>query len=144
MVKAASSHVQHMQKSLTQMNLQIHNVISDITGVTGMAIIDAILAGERDPNVLANLKDRRIKAKKNIIAKSLSGDYRREHLFYLETVSSVISQLSSIDHGLRHGGQRSSGTKPGTVPAEDSPIARRTAWILAGTFSFFFMTGFQQ
>lgn len=84
LVKAASSHVQHMQKSMTQMNLQIHNVISDITGVTGMAIIDAILAGERDPEVLADLKDRRIKAKKDIIAKSLKGDYRREHLFTLK------------------------------------------------------------
>jgi transposase len=84
LVKAAASHVQHMQKSLTQMNLQIHNVISNITGVTGMAIIDAILAGERDPNVLANLKDRRIKANKDIIAKSLRGDYRREHLFTLK------------------------------------------------------------
>jgi transposase len=83
LVKAASSKVQHMQKSLTQMNLQIHNVISDITGVTGMAIIDAILAGERDPQVLADLKDRRIKAKKDVIAKSLTGDYRREHLFTL-------------------------------------------------------------
>ena len=80
LVKTASSHVQLMQKSLTQMNLQIHNVISDITGVTGTKIIDAILAGERDPYKLADLKDRRIKADKNTIAKSLTGDYRREHL----------------------------------------------------------------
>ena len=84
LVRAASSHVQHMQKSLTQMNLQIHNVISDTTGFTGMSIIDAILAGERDPNVLADLKDRRVKAKKDVIAKSLTGDYRREHLFTLK------------------------------------------------------------
>jgi transposase len=84
LVKAASSHVQHMQKSLTQMNLQIHNVISDITGVTGMAIIDAILAGQRDPNKLAELRDPRIKADKKTIAKSLTGDYRREHLFTLK------------------------------------------------------------
>lgn len=55
LVKSASSHIQHIQKSLTQMNLQIHNVISDITGVTGMAIIDAILAGERDPKKLGIL-----------------------------------------------------------------------------------------
>lgn len=84
LVKAASSHIQHMQKSLTQMNLQIHNVISDITGVTGLAIIDAILAGERNPLKLADLKDRRIKADKKTIAKSLTGDYRREHLFTLK------------------------------------------------------------
>ena len=84
LVKSASSHIQHIQKSLTQMNLQIHNVISDITGVTGMAIIDAILAGERNPKKLAELKDRRIKATKQTIVKSLTGDYRREHLFTLE------------------------------------------------------------
>lgn len=84
LVKSASSHIQHIQKSLTQMNLQIHNVISDITGATGMAIIDAILAGERNPKKLAELKDRRIKAIKQTIVKSLTGDYRREHLFTLE------------------------------------------------------------
>jgi len=84
LVKAASSNIQHMQKSLTQMNLQIHNVISDITGVTGLAIIDAVVAGERNPLKLADLKDRRIKASKKTIAKSLTGDYRREHLFTLK------------------------------------------------------------
>jgi transposase len=84
LVKAASSHIQHMQKSLTQMNLQIHNVISDITGVTGLAIIDAILAGERDPLKLADLKNRIIKANRQTLAKSLTGDYRREHLFTLK------------------------------------------------------------
>jgi transposase len=83
LVKASSSHIQHMQKSLTQMNLQIHNVISDITGVTGLAIINAILAGERDPIKLAALKHKRIKADLPTIAKSLTGDYRREHIFTL-------------------------------------------------------------
>ena len=97
LVKTASSHVQLMQKSLTQMNLQIHNVISDITGVTGTKIIDAILAGERDPYKLADLKDRRIKADKKTIAKSLTGDYRREHLFTLkQTVASYRHYLELI------------------------------------------------
>lgn len=84
LVKASSSHVQHIQKSLTQMNLQIHNVINNIVGVTGLAIIDAILAGERDPEKLADLRDRRIRADKQTIVKSLTGDYRREHLFTLK------------------------------------------------------------
>ena len=61
MVKTSASHVQHMQKALTQMNLQIHHVISDIAGVTGLAILDAILDGERNPKKLAVLKDRRIR-----------------------------------------------------------------------------------
>jgi transposase len=84
MVKISSSHVQHIQKALTQMNLQIHNVISDITGVTGLAILDAILSGERDPRKLAALKDKRIKADDRTIIKSLEGDYRPEHLFTLK------------------------------------------------------------
>jgi transposase len=62
LVDMASAHVQHMQKALDQMNLQIHHVISDITGTTGLAIIDAILAGNRDPYALAALRDPRIRA----------------------------------------------------------------------------------
>src|SRR5882762_9430841 len=57
LVSAASQHVQHMHKALTQMNLQIHHVISDITGLTGRAIVDAILAGQRDGAELAKLRD---------------------------------------------------------------------------------------
>ncbi len=64
-------------------NLQIHHVLSDITGVTGLAILDSILAGERDPEVLARHHDRRIKASRATIAKALVGDYRPEHLFTL-------------------------------------------------------------
>lgn len=72
-----------MQKSLTQMNLQIHHVISEIAGVTGLAIVDAILAGERDPAVLTKLRDHRIHASEEIVQKSLVGNWRPEHLFTL-------------------------------------------------------------
>jgi len=72
-----------MQKALDQMNLQIHHVISDVTGLTGLSILDAILAGERDPTVLARLKDPRVKASEATIVKSLVGDYRPEHVFTL-------------------------------------------------------------
>ena len=84
LVDMASQHVQHMHKSLTQMNLQIHHVISDITGLTGMAIVDAILAGERDAAALANLRDCRVKADEEKIRKSLAGNWHREHLFALK------------------------------------------------------------
>lgn len=83
LVQMACGHVQHMQKALDQMNLQIHHVISDITGTTGLAIIEAVLEGERDPHVLAKLRDWRIRASEETIAKSLVGDYRSEHLFTL-------------------------------------------------------------
>jgi len=83
LVQMAAQHVHHMQKALDQMNLQLHHVISDITGQTGLAIVEAILAGERDPLVLAKLRNKRIKASEATIAKSLVGDYRPEHLFSL-------------------------------------------------------------
>jgi len=81
--QVASQHIQHMQKALQQMNLLLHNVVSDITGVTGMKIIKAILAGERDPRVLASNRDDRCKQSRATIAKSLVGNYRAEHLFAL-------------------------------------------------------------
>jgi transposase len=76
-------HIQHMQKALQQMNLLLHNVVSDITGATGMKIIKAILAGERDPQVLSRNRDERCKHSATTIAKSLGGNYREEHLFAL-------------------------------------------------------------
>jgi len=84
LVQMACVHVQHMHKALDQMNLQIHHVISDITGVTGLAIIDAIVAGNRDPKELAKLRDYRIKASIDTVTKSLVGDYRPEHIFTLK------------------------------------------------------------
>ena len=84
MVQTASSYVQRMQKALDQMNLKLHYVISDITGETGMKIIESILAGERDPRALAKLKNNRIKASEEKIAKALLGDYLPEHLFTLK------------------------------------------------------------
>jgi transposase len=83
LIQTAATHVLRMQKALDQMNLQIHHVISDITGLTGLRIIDAILAGKRDAKELAALRDARIKATEETIIKSLVGDYRREHLFTL-------------------------------------------------------------
>jgi transposase len=65
------------------MNLQLHHVISDITGQTGLAILDAVLAGERDPEVLAQLRHPGIKASQETIVRALQGDWRLEHLFTL-------------------------------------------------------------
>jgi transposase len=83
LVAMAAQHVQHMHKALTQMNLQIHHVLSDITGITGLAIIDAILAGERDAGKLAQLRHSHVHASQETIRQSLLGDWRREHLFVL-------------------------------------------------------------
>jgi transposase len=74
LIQSAAAHIQHMQKALQQMNLLLHHVVADITGVTGLAIIRAILAGERDPHVLAQQRDPRCKASPEVIAKSLVGN----------------------------------------------------------------------
>ena len=83
LVQGATSHIQRMQKALIQMNLLLHNVISDITGVTGMRILRDILAGVRDPKLLAVHRDHRCRASEQEIAASLTGNYRAEHLFAL-------------------------------------------------------------
>jgi transposase len=84
LTQSASVHIQRMQKALTEMNLQLHRVVSDVTGVTGMAMIRAIVSGERDPQRLAALKDPRAKRSTTEIAAALEGDYRVEHLFVLQ------------------------------------------------------------
>lgn len=82
-VKDASRAVQHMQKALTKMNIQLANVISDITGVSGQAMIGAILKGERDPWKLADLKHEMVKASRDEVARSLEGNWRDDLLFEL-------------------------------------------------------------
>jgi transposase len=83
LVQTAAQHIQHMQKALQQMNVLLHNVVSDITGVTGLNILKAIIAGQRDPQVLAALRDPHCQNSVETIAKSLVGNYREEHLFAL-------------------------------------------------------------
>jgi transposase len=101
LVQMASQHIQHMQKALTQMNVQFQHVISDITGTTGMAILDAIVAGERDPAVLARLRDPRVKASEETIRKSLEGNWRPEQIFVLKQrlklYRSYLEQISSCE-----------------------------------------------
>src|SRR6266700_2191016 len=79
----AGSAIQRMQKTLTEMNVQLSNVLSDLSGASGMAIIHAILEGERDPWSLAALADPQVKASQEVIAKSLEGNWRQELLFVL-------------------------------------------------------------
>jgi transposase len=127
LVRGASAHIQRMQKALAQMNLQLHNVVTDITGVTGMGIIQAILAGERNPKKLAALRDKRCKNSEATIARSLHGNYRPEHLFSLQQSVDfyafhqqkiadcdrrILEQLSQFDAS---DPQDSDGTPPGTM-----------------------------
>jgi hypothetical protein len=84
LVEHRAPHIQHMQKALQQMNVQLSQVLSDVTGVTGMQIIRAIVAGERDPVKLAQFRDRRCAQSTENIAKALTGNYRAEHVFALK------------------------------------------------------------
>ena len=79
LLEYGASHIQHMQKALTEMNVQLHHVVTDITGATGLRIVRAILAGERDPAVLARLRDSRCHATVETIEKALTGTYSRLH-----------------------------------------------------------------
>jgi len=87
-------HVQHMQKALAQMNVQLANVIADVVGETGQRILRAIVAGERDPMKLAELKHGRIRASKEQIAMSLHGNWREEHLFELTQAVELFDAYS--------------------------------------------------
>ena len=84
LLDTAASQIQHMQKAMTEMNLQLHHVVADITGATGMRIIRAIISGERNPSVLASMRDKRCHSSVETIEKALTGHYRAEHLFVLE------------------------------------------------------------
>ena len=126
LVQLSATHLQHMQKALDQMNLQLHHVISDLAGKTGMAIVDAILAGERDPLVLAKLRDPRTHASEPTIAKSLVGDYRREHLFTLRQSLTAYRQhaelIAACDREIE---QMLTGFTPGSGPgASVIPVAK--------------------
>lgn len=103
-VEEASRAVQHMQKALTQMNVQLANVLSDISGKSGQAIIGAILKGERDPGKLAELCDRRVQASAAEVAESLRGNWRDEMLFELsqvrESYQFAQQQIQSCDRKL--------------------------------------------
>jgi transposase len=91
LVKKRAEAIQHMQKALRQMNLLLDNVVSDITGKTGMDIISAILIGERNPSKLAKLRDARCKNDNKTIASSLEGHYRNEHLFSLQQAVEIYN-----------------------------------------------------
>jgi len=98
LVQYRSAHIQHMQKNLTLMNLRLTNVLSDISGVTGLAIIRAIVAGEHNPQVLACLRNGRCARSEVEIAKSLEGHYKREHLFALKQ---ALELYDFYDHQLQ-------------------------------------------
>jgi len=119
----AAAHIQHMQKALTQMNLQLHHVVTDITGVTGLRIIRALVAGERDPDVLASYRDRRCHAPAETVRAALVGNDREEHIFalaqalelydlYQEKVAACDARIKAVLDRLQATAARPVGTLP--------------------------------
>lgn len=120
----AAAHIQHMQKSLVYMNLQLHQVVTDITGATGMKILRAIIAGERDAEVLAALRDVRCKASVETIREALSGHYQPEHLFSLTQAVALYDfyqqQVAACDVEI----ERTLVQLRATVSAPEAPLPK--------------------
>jgi transposase len=132
LVKSSSTHVQRMQKALIQMNIQLHKVISDITGETGVKIIEAILNGERNAHKLAELRSNKIKNTEDTIAASLQGNYREEHIFSLkqeyEAYKFYQQQIYECDEKIKqyfneHGNENNDDTKKNNLSDELHKLA---------------------
>lgn len=128
LVEAAGMFVQHTQKVLNEMNLHLHHVLSDISGYSGLAILDAILAGERDPRKLASLADYRVKKSQAQIEAALTGDYRPEQLFVLsqtlQNYRQIQQQIAECDLAVeKQLAQIADCTNPsqGSEPKQQSP-----------------------
>jgi transposase len=125
LVESAASHIQHMQKALMLMNVQVHHVLSDITGVTGMRIIRALVAGQYDPFELAKLRDPRCRATREEIEKALTGTYKTDHLFALKQSLCLYDayQASIAECDQRLEDKLRALSLSSVEPAEPKPIA---------------------
>src|SRR3984893_1012308 len=123
LVRAAGRHIQRIQKAMTQMNIQLANVLSDVSGVTGQAIIKAILAGERDPQKLAAFRDWRVKASTEEIARSLEGHWQPDLLFVLKQEEDGYefcqTQIAECDRQLEEYLQQTEDRSQGTSLPEE-------------------------
>ena len=123
LVEYASHHIQHMQKALTQMNLKLQHVISNITGKTGMDIIEAIVAGERDPWKLAQFRRPGMKADAATIARSLQGHWREEHIFELTQALELYrfyhDKIAECDREIEAQLERFEDRSDGGAPADN-------------------------
>ena len=130
LVQYRAAHIQHMQKALTVMNVRLTNVLSDISGVTGLKIIRAIVAGERNPRKLAQFRDERCAKSEEEIAKSLTGHYKPEQVFVLKQAVELYDfydeQLENCDRELEKLYQQFETPKdPGTPPPAPRTTKRR-------------------
>jgi transposase len=129
LVQSAGRHVQRMQKALTQMNIQLANVLSDVSGVTGQAIIKAILGGQRDPHKLAEFRNPRVRASEEEIARSLEGHWQEDLLFVLQQEQDGYEfcqkQMAECDRQLNHDLEQREDRSQGAPLPEEKRKGRR-------------------
>jgi transposase len=128
LLEYAASHIQHMQKALMQMNLQLHHVVVDVAGMTGMRIIRAIVAGERSASELAKFRDPRCKASMATIREALIGNYLPEHVFELTQAVALYdfyqTQVAQCDQQIESALKQ---LQAGAAPVDPLPAARHRA-----------------
>jgi transposase len=116
LIEYAAAHILHMQKALMEMNVQLHHAVTDVTGVTGMRIIRAIIAGERSPQVLATFRDGRCAASEETLKAALTGHYRAEHVFALKQAVELYEvhqfKIADCDAEIERTLKALSATKP--------------------------------
>jgi transposase len=132
LVECAAMWIQHLQKALTEMNLHLHHVLADITGQSGLAILEAILAGERNPRTLAGLVDRQVKQSQDQIEAALTGDYRAESLFVvdqaLQTYRQLQQQIAQCDVAIdKHLATMGDGVGPKQASGPSGPVPQEVA-----------------
>lgn len=129
LIRYRAAHIQHMQKALQQMNIQLTQVLSDITGVTGLQIIRAIVAGQHDPQQLAQYRQSQCQKSQEEIVKALEGNYRQEHLFVLGQALTLYDfygqQLAECDRELAAMYQAFDPAEPATDPPDPKRGKRR-------------------
>ena len=139
LIEGAGREVQHMQKALQQMNVHLHHALSDLVGATGLRVLDAILAGERNPKALVELRDDELckKTTKEELEKALEGDWREEHLFVLrqalETYRHLLRQVSECDEQIKQAllqlepvpYQKPEGPVPANPKAKEQPQPKK-------------------
>ncbi len=148
LVGYAAQHIQHMQKALVQMNVLVHHAANDITGVTGMRIIRAIIAGERNPNALAAMREAGCKKDEATIARALQGNWREEHLFALrqavELFDSYQAKIQECDQQILAHLQTMedrSGSGRSTPPEPEAEKARKNELTFDGAAEAYRISG---
>ena len=120
----AAAHIQHMQKALTFMNLQLHHVVTDVTGATGIRIIRAIVGGQRDPSILAGMRDRNCKSSVETIRAALVGNYQPEHVFALQQALALYdfyqARVDECDAQI----ERTLGSLTAVKPVPQEPLTK--------------------